>query len=150
MTTESEVAIPSCNAKDDDQEEVNVQPSRTRESLPPVTGEPNYVAVRSRRGKRPAAPHESDEAHEDQDERDRTPWSEDAPSPRCVLRDYAGGAAHFGHDAPALAAAYWAWAAIPLAVHVLAAFPLHQATQRPARFWVCVLVTGILTALIIH
>lgn len=147
MTTESEVAIPICNANEDGAEEVNVQPSRTRESLPPVTDEPNYVAVRNRRGKRPPVAHESDDPEE---HRGSTPFTEDPPSPRCVLRDYAEGAAHFGHDAPALAAAYWVFAVIPLAVHMLAAFPLHQATQRPGRFWVCVLIAGILAAIVIH
>jgi hypothetical protein len=69
----------------------------------------------------------------------RSPWSEDSPSPRCVLRDAKEGALIFW---PIV---YWPLALPQLAVNMLAA-TLHVLTQRPARFWGTVAVL----ALILH
>ena len=132
--TEGEVAIPSCNATTEPPGDADVQPSRTRESLTPGSEEPNFVTVGDQPWwkKRDPAPRESDNPGAPQS---RNPFSEDAPSPRCVFRDYQEGARRFAQDALAGYVAYWAFAAVPFTVHMLLAFPLHLFSQRPARFW---------------
>ena len=78
-----------------------------------------------------------------------TPFTEDSPSPRCVVRDYAEGARHYGEGAIAAAGGYWLISVPPLLVRFLVVFPLEQATQRPGRFYACLLFALILLVIVI-
>jgi hypothetical protein len=80
--------------------------------------------------------------------RRRSPWTDDHPSPRCVWRDYCEGARHYGCEALAIQAAYWAVAFIPCLLNM--AFSAgHMLTQRPAYFWGTVVI-GLLIAAFAH
>ena len=64
----------------------------------------------------------------------RSPWTEDYPSPRCVLQDYREAAVHYGGEAAGIRWLYWAIAVVPLAFNMGFAAG-HFGSQRPARFW---------------
>lgn len=66
----------------------------------------------------------------------RSPFTEDFPSPRCVIEDYAQGAKDFGWI-------FWVPGFLPLLVNLLIACPLHVLTQRPALFWAAATVAVI-------
>jgi hypothetical protein len=65
----------------------------------------------------------------------RSPWSEDSPSPRLVVAEYAADLAHYWGAGWGWGLAYGALAVPPLAIRLLIVTPLEQATQRPVRLY---------------
>lgn len=88
------------------------------------------------------------EADDPQPVRFRSPFTEDHPSMRCVLRDYREGAQHFCAGTPILYVIYWPIVAVPLLVRLFAA-ALAVMTDRPSYFWAVTLI-GLLIAFFAH
>lgn len=116
--------------------------------------------LRARRG---AVPRESDDVPGRPRIKHRSPWTEDHPSPRCVLEDYREGARIFSGDARddqreggpgdykrearlprlMLRGGYWMIVLAPLTLNMLCSAG-HVMTVRPSYFWTVVIVTTLI------
>jgi len=90
--------------------------------------------VRERRRRVPLT--EADEPADLPKVKHRSHWSEDDPSPRCVLRDAREGAVIFG-------LLYWPVALPQITVNLLA-WAVRVLSLRPARFYGTFLVLGLI------
>jgi hypothetical protein len=136
--TQREVTTYSCN------EDLHPQETSTRSSdagAPASQAREDTLApvvsitqrVRDRAGTPP--PREADGGEHRKPVLFRSPWSEDSPSPRMIVSEYAAEIAHYWGTGWGWGLAYGVLAVPPLAIRLIIVTPLEQATQRPARLY---------------